>query len=323
MLLTSGCIQSRNYEAQLLVQLAQINAHLQSIDKKLEEKTYSKKNTKRKEKEYKGVNHIKLNEIKFPREITTESIEKYVFSILEASKFQNSYSKNDPQVDLLTEIGEKHIEILFKYSTYFELWLRYYPLKAINKMATEKSRKYFPLYLEKSPRLIITLNKNNWQNDVRAILLKGIKNKWKNLPHEWVEAIASFQDPSTFEALSIYYSESAYHYSIYERLKNLPDFPLEEATIKAWKNAKYSDSWQSRMLSIIAVRYGQEDALEYIVNLLRNSGKKSKFQKHIVAFVNATNTDIKTKQEIIVWYDLHKNQLSFNKKSMKFEIERP
>ena len=320
MLLASGCTQSGNYEAQLLVQLAQINTHLQSIDKKLEKKTYYKKNSKRKKKEYKGVDHIKLNEIKFPKEITAESIDKYVFSILEISKSQDSWSPKDPQVDLLSQIGEEYIEILFKYSTYFESWLRFYSLNAINVMATEKSRKYFPIYLKKSPRLVITINKNGWQNDVRIILLEGIKNKWKNLPHEWVESVVSFKDPSTYEELAVYYIEGGYKYSIYERLKDLPDFPLEEATIKAWKNAKYSDSWQSRMLSTIAVQYGQADALEYIVNLLKNSSKKALFQEHIVAFINVTNAKVKTKQEVITWYDLHKEQLSFNKKSMKFEV---
>lgn len=319
MLLSSGCTQSSNYEAQLLAQLAQINTHLQSIDKKLEKKSYYKKRTKRKKKNYEGVDYVKLNEIKFPENITTESIEKYVFSILEASKTQGSWSPKDPQVDLLSKIGEEYIEILFKYAVHSETWLRFYSLNAINVMATEKSRKYFPMYLKKSPRLIITINKNGWQNDVRMILLEGIKNNWKNLPYEWIEAIASFKDPSTYDDLATYYIESEYKYSIYERLKNLPDFPLKESTIKAWENAKYSDSWQSRMLSIIAVQYGQLDALEYIVNLLKKSSKKALFQKHIVAFINATNAKVKTKQEVITWYDLHKGQLSFSKKSMRFE----
>jgi len=73
------------------------------------------------------------------------------------------------------------------------------------------------------------------------------------------------------------------------------------------------------MLSIIAVQYGQLDALEYIVNLLKKSSKKALFQKHVVAFANVTNAKVRTKQEVITWYGLHKGQLSFNKKNMKFE----
>ncbi len=232
----SGCFYREDVFYDILKELNQISRRLDKIEHHLESKEYEarKKPPKRADKKSGKVDLVKLNAIKFPTDTSKESLRNYVFQVLSASKEQNRWSPKDPQVELLTKIGEENIDILIDFAKYKATWTRFYRKHAVHKLATERSRKIITDAISENRYLIKTILKNGWQGDVKEILIRDIENRVENLPKEWLKAASSFRDRSTYKALIGYFINCNYKYRTYEIIKDLPGIELQKPIIMAW-----------------------------------------------------------------------------------------
>ena len=90
------------------------------------------------------------------------------------------------------------------------------------------------------------------------------------LNQEWIKALASLKDPTTYDAMIQYLVTNPYNrYGTYQAIKNLPGIKIDDKVIREiWKNipASQENDHQKSTFAIVALGVGELDALD-IVNV--------------------------------------------------------
>ena len=85
-----------------------------------------------------------------------------------------------------------------------------------------------------------------------------------------IEAVASYEDPNTYEDLKNHLIYGHNREATYNQIKNLPGIDLTEAIHKAWNAAKYGHEWEATRMALIAIEWGSVDAIGYAIDALKN-----------------------------------------------------
>lgn len=210
-----------------------------------------------------GADRVKLKEITLPDNPSDEQVSEYINKILRVSNSQNRFSTEDPQVRMLAAVGSEHLKQLIE--AHWQHGAQLYALEAIVRLAGDEHK---PLIFERllgKPELVAVIIENGWEEDARDILVQGLRECDRSTPQEWFEAVARLQDPSTYPALMECLSKSCNPAFLISTLRELPDFPIEEAVRETWNNAK-DDEFGNRIdAAFIAADHGHIDALVALV----------------------------------------------------------
>ncbi len=260
-----------------------------------------------------------LQKIDFPKEPSDENLRLYVAQIIEISQNQTTYTPSDPQIGMLTRLGEEHIQILLdalKSNNPYNFHL----LRAIDRLSTEKSKPQILASLSTAPSLAEILLKNSWQNDARETLIQGLHQEF--LPEDWLRAVASFEDPSTYDALIQHMVHGLNPASTYEVVENLPGIQLDDAVDKTWQRSKHRHGWQADTFAIIAIGYGKVDALEHLIHVLDSRKPDQEYLKDqaLQALIEHTTAHGST-EEIRAWYQQNRDHLVFDSADKKFKVK--
>lgn len=267
-----------------------------------------------------------LEKIILPENPTRDQVKSYIQAILNIADSQNSYDPRDPPTAMLAKIGGDNLEMLLaEGNAHNETVRSCYISGAAKLLARPRHKEIILKWLDKYPELVPIVQREGWQNDARATLIKKLKECPRDLPIEWVQAVASFNDPATYEDLTQYFAVTWHKNSCYEIIKKLPGLNLTNAVQTAWQNAKYGDIHELCDMIPIAMENGSLDALEMAVKV--NAGKVSgrdsssyyieQCRKTIEKFTDARGSPA----DIEKWFNANKDKLSFDSQIKKFVVK--
>ena len=209
-----------------------------------------------------GPNIQALNQITLPASPTKQQVVEYVQTIAAASTNQTVFSVEDPQIGMLEEVGSENIDVLLSAPSS----LSFYIVGAVSRLADEEHKQLIIDALPKYVELIHLIVQKGWVDDARTILMKVLHTHPNYLPPEWINTVAAFQDPSTYDDLKEYLVNGANRQLTYQALSRIPGIDLSQAVAEAWAKAKSACSDCVRVaMAPIALRFGHQDALGYLV----------------------------------------------------------
>ncbi len=300
---------------QILQALQKINARLDKLEDPDDDRT------SRSSHRSSGPDRKLLNAIQYPEDPTKENVRNYVDRIAIATEGQNSYSTSDPQVPMLARVGEENMDILIDAAETSGRGMSHYHInRAIQRLATEKSKDLILRALNDNRELAEVVLENNWQGDARDTLVTGLSDA-EYLPSQWIECVASFKDPATYDALLGYFVRGMNRSQTYNVIKDLPGISMDKSVDDAWLRARRSHHWERCSMAIIAISYGRQDALEQLIrdmdakDMERNSHLRDQAQFAILDHTDVTNAEL---DDLKAWYAASKDSLTFDPATKKF-----
>ncbi|MDH3349872.1 MAG: hypothetical protein OEM02_17425 [Desulfobulbaceae bacterium] len=262
-----------------------------------------------------------LDKIKLPENPSKNQILKYFREIAQATQNQRSFSESDPQVYMLMEVGHENLEYLVSYNA--DHMVDMYFTAAIKELAQEEDKELILSYLPRKRDLVKVVVGKRWEEDAKQILISELTELPQYLPTEWVSAVASFDEPCTYDSLKNYLIYGSNRTWTYKAIKNGTSITgLKEAVDEAWKNAKKDHSeWDKFSFAPIAVSYGHVDALEVIISSLDSpSNTPSVYQprQHIFQYTEFRGSNDKIRK----WFKQNKSKLVFDEENEKFIIKQ-
>ncbi len=332
-IILAGFLTTTNYagvtsSSEVVKLLRQISDKLTSIDKRLQklEKKQAKKTllSSMVPHSQNGPNITALSEIEFPKKPDKKNIKEYIWNVQTASPNQNCFSPHDMQVALLKKVGHANIDLLIKALNMRSgprFNSRYHLEYAIKDMAEPSDKEMIIKALPFSTTLIDVIVRYGWEKDVRKILIDKLLYT-QYLPTAWIAAVAGFQDPETYDLLKKYFISNGDRIGVYEVIKDLPGIKLDDAVDEAWKMAKCQENndWQKFNTSMVAVEYGNKEALEYLLNNYANP----RFSYHAMKSrrIIKDHVDFKgSNYEIKNWFNKNKQNIVFDKNDKKFKLK--
>ncbi|MHC5038345.1 MAG: hypothetical protein ACYTHM_13605 [Planctomycetota bacterium] len=274
----------------------------------------------------------KFRKIKLPENPTKEQVREYVRKIQDASRGQRVFSSSDPQTTLLIRVGSEHLDVLIDALEREMIGMSNYHL--INAIKSLARRKHLPLI-----RTALPLHKNlaevilakGWEREVKDILVEELRSGHSYLPTEWIKAVASLRDPSTYKDLLEFFVHGSNPCMTFDALKAIPDFPrmdLENAVGQVWRRVKSGETgfgpsqWERDTVAKIAAKYGHVDALGHLLNVL-NRERDTRFSRYpnlrpeVLRLVPLRGTN----RELLQWYTQNRDRLRFDKAKGKYFVQ--
>jgi len=254
-----------------------------------------------------------LGRIQLPENPSPEDVREYIQAIDQASSGQQRWGSDDRQVAMLKEIGPEHALLLAE-TTPDSYYLRF----ALPALITNEHQAWVLDHLRAYPWLAEVVWKNGWTEAARPVLLRGLKERWDDLPQAWIKAVASFEDPATYHDLVNYLVNGDNREATYRLLSKLPEIDLDDAVSRAWKNAKYEPDYKTRELLPVAIAHGHIDALRIgILDVLGSSpgdaGIRKAIRKH-------TGLDLPD-DEIRDWFRANEKKLRFDNSTGLYRVQ--
>ena len=327
----SGCSTTSNTQDLYLEELKGIRSSLDKIADNLEEQNADNKKLAEFSSKYasshtmNNVNLVELADITLPENPSEEDVKKYINAIKIASAGQRGSSARDPQVEMLKAVGQENVPLLVDalLEGSQDYPFRYHAIYAIQGLATETHKAVILKSLAKEQRLAGIVLEKGWENDAHDTLVEGLQ-KGQRLESDWIKALVSLNDPETYPLLRDYFINGENCYWTYAIIKDLPIEDLGGAVEKAWKNSQYTHEYSRQKMAIIAVGYGQLDALEFLIETLASPSPSSRshtLREIRVAVVDAIGLN-ESNEKLADWFNTNRDHLKFDPDSQKFVIKQ-
>ena len=232
------------------------------------------------------------------------------------------FTPDDPQVTLLAEVGEENIELLIDAATQSR-WNNFHTTQAIIRLATAKSKTLVVNALPKNHDLIEAVVRNGWEDDVRETLVSellavGPSGYANYLPEVWIYAVARFGDPETYDALLHYFVHGSNRLSTYDAIRRLPGINIAEHVPEAWQQTRNSHDWERVGMAIVAVAYGEKEALAELFDSL-SASDYDYYKGRILRTILEHTTAKGSNEALSDWYEANKHALEFDEQTKKFK----
>jgi len=262
-----------------------------------------------------------LEQITLPHDATRDQVRDYISQILVASR-RVEENEHDPQIDMLEKVGAQNVDLLIDMARDNH---NYYLNRAVNDLAQPDHKAMVIDALATNQDLIDTIIDHGWQLDAKPTLLKVFAENSSNTGGaygNWVIAIASLKDPTTYDALKNYYISHPDD-DVFKALQPLPNFDLAGAVGAAWNKARTSEPWAIRNMLPAAAQFGEPNVLEIAVRMLKPAGDSYARQRARKVMRNFTPATGATDADLIAWYESNKANLVFDQPSGKFVLRPP
>lgn len=268
-----------------------------------------------------------LNKIILPANPTRLQARRYISDIVNASSEQNIFSSDDPQVEMLARVGREHLDLLLDNVRTSARSIQ--AINAIKKLATDEDRDLVVSYFVQAPELIEIIQSKRWEGAARGEMLRYLQTHPDNVSMNIVLALASLQDPSTYDDLIYGFSHAWGQIGEgYKALENLPGFDLKKAVNAAWEvrlsrpqYGKYGTP-EEYAVAALAARCGHRDALDYLFQVLAaNVDMPSNVSSAKESILAATNAPISPEADLLRWYEEKKAKLRYDETARRFQAD--
>lgn len=260
-----------------------------------------------------------ITDMKLAERPTKAQVRDYIEAIMVASQRRSAYRIDDPQVEMLCKVGKENVDELMaaddrmgraRGSVYLD--------EAIEKLARPEDKALVLKALASHPRLVTLVVKYQWKAEAHATLLAGLKDPHeRSLPKEWIEAVASFEEPGTYPDLKAYLVRCFNRQQTFEAIKALPGIDLRDTVAESWKNAQRGTPGEQLAGCAMAAEYGHIDALDALVRILKESENDVQLRRAAVLLRRYTNATGDS-DELVAWYQANRDNLRFDEQQRKF-----
>lgn len=256
-----------------------------------------------------------------------KSCQAYIDSILQRvqRQEQRSASVDDPEVAMLAKVGPSHVDLLAGSLSKGRGQYRsdYYLMYAMNALANEDNKEIILKYLPVATMLIYSVNKQNWQQEARPIVLQELRRNQHALPPMWLVVAANYKDPEADEALRRSIEKVTYSPFHILSLAESTTFDVSAIAIKRYKEAlSMKDSTATYALPCLAgaaALYGEKGALKTLCDIFTGKIKDIRYpsgspyykglaRRIVVRLTGASGSD----EEIANWVRDNLSQLTFD-----------
>jgi hypothetical protein len=261
-----------------------------------------------------------LSKILLPNNPTEHQVRDYINAISLASRNQQNYQASDPQVAMLLEVGHKNIDelLLAARGTDFS---QTYIIAAIKALAKNEDKEKIIAALEERPKLVEVITAKGWAHDAQGILIKKLHDNPNYLPYEWIAAIASLQNPATYDDLTNYFMNGSNRRSTYKYIARLPGIDLTQAAPIAWERAR-GDKYEVVDLTEAALSAGYLPALDFVFETLDNNNNLRPSQYSPRALIFQFTAIQGSNEELKKWYETNRAGLHFDAGLKRFAVEK-
>lgn len=257
-----------------------------------------------------------LKGIVLPENPTRAEAEQYVKSIVEDAEKQICSSPKDPQVDMLVALGPQYVDLLLKYKD------QYHVRAAVKRLVGPEHKELIVRELPTCYDLIDVVLDQGWESDVHDILIGELKKQPEHLPQCWIQAVAGFEDPATYDDLKLYLVRGNGRSCTYDAIKNLPGIDLRDAVGKAWKRSRYESSdYERQEMIYVAIHFGNTDALAAAAKLLAQDDKDHSYNvDRIRKALKPLLPDEVSPDDFPAWYQAHQTALYFDENTRRYQV---
>lgn len=271
-----------------------------------------------------GADEVALAAIVLPENATKEQLHDYVKQVIAATKGQNTFSSEDPQVAMLAKVGPRNVDVLLSVLGMRRTNMEYYILPAIGQIADNENKALILQALAVHHDLASVINEKEWAKDAKDTLIQGLRDHNGRLPTEWIEAVASLADPATYDLLTAYLVAGDNPSGTYTAIKSLPGIDLDEAVAKVWAVHKDSgdglDWWRQSGIAAMAAEHGHVDALGQLIALQQDE-KNQYWAREMRRTVFRLSGTAGTDAEMLQWFVKNKDKLVFDSKAGKYMVK--
>lgn len=304
-------------DAETMQMLKEISRKLDAVDARLK-KLEEKKPANVVPGMTNNFNPAVFEKITLPDNPTREQAAEYIQKIVNASRGQQSFSSNDPQIALLTRVGSKNLDLLLKHYN-----ANFYVQMAIQNLATPDDKDVILKALKENRNLIVVVLRNGWEKDVKDLILQELKTSRNILPPQWIEAAATFKDPKTYPDLIEYFISGNNPTFTYKAIRMLPGIELEDAVSKMWDRKRLSGNyWERDSAAMIAAEWGHLDALGYLINRLNDPKLEQHMSGEIKNLVWQVTGQYGSPAELAKWAKENGDNLTFDEKTRKYVVRK-
>jgi hypothetical protein len=216
-----------------------------------------------------GPDREALAAIARPTRWTPDEVDRYVGEIIEVSSRTDHVFENDPQVQMLSEVGPENIAFLFEALGKAAGAADSHVERAIQHVIQDSHRKLLLTYLPFHPRLASIVVARGWQKDAGDVLIDGLRRNIY-LTDAWLQAVASLGDDRVPEAVRRYMGSGLNPAAAYRVLKGLDYYRLDEAVHETWRALPVAQSWLLDEFATIAATHGVIDALKRVAHAVES-----------------------------------------------------
>lgn len=299
--------------AELAQRAAELNRELREVETQLRQQRGQSRRAATSE----------LDEIVLPDNPTREDYTAYIDAIDEATQGQNSFSSNDPQVEMLSQIPPEHVDLLVG-RVGSRSSLRFHAQYALRGMDLSVLRERINALVLDQPAMIGIVVSYGWSQDAREAITAKLKQEPPNLGIAWFQAAAELNDPSLYDAMHRSALQTRYGMQVLEVLECLPDYDLDRTVAEMWARANDgSNTHNLYQIAQSAAAYGHVDALGVLISQLarRSSFHSSNGENtydsqraSIMRYIDFAGTA----EEIAEWFELHKDELIFDHVTQRY-----
>jgi len=213
---------------------------------------------------------------------------------------------------MLMAVGHENIDVLIQATAGYD----FYIVEAIKALATDSDKDKILTSLNGHTALVNVVVDKGWVKDAEATLVNRLRTNPEYVPPAWIEAVASLQDPTTYDDLLNYLMNGSNAYLTYRSISRLPGIDLSTAVPVAWEKTQGND-YDRVQLTEGALAAGYLPALDFVVGNL-DTGKVGQYQLNARALFFQFTGVQGSNEELKQWYKDNRKTLQFDEKTRKF-----
>lgn len=263
-----------------------------------------------------------LRQIHLAPNATAAAVKQYVHEICAASRGQNSFSDDDPQIRMLAKVGSTNVQHLID-CVEGQPFGSFHLEAAIALLADDQNKSLILKALPEHKGLVKVIARRGWESDAKETLLTELReSRGAYLPSEWITAVAALQDPASYALLRDYFIHGSNKAWTYNAIKDLPIPDLPKAVEEAWIRSRKDRSYEKPYMARIAMTYGHKDALEYMLSTLADGtgdhdGRDCESRSSVLKVIDFYGSDT----ELNDWFNKNREKITFDPSIKKFVIK--
>ncbi len=255
-----------------------------------------------------------------------EDIDKYeVMASLRAinriSDRVSFWSPDMPEINKLSQIDPKYIDVLLDFSHSTSSYrFKYAMNSALSRIATDEHKPVILKALKSNRDLIQLVINKGWIKDAKSIIQQSLslREKWYSV--EWIKAAAMLEDTTMYEDLREYLKNGSNRKHTFDAIRYMKGMVVDDVIAYLWNNKidfSSSYAYPEALITQMAIELGYKDALEHYIKSVTFDLDEMFYSSDYVRKLFDVTDDYPS---MIGWYKIHKDKISFNKKTMKWEL---
>lgn len=257
-----------------------------------------------------------LAKIALPKNPTKQQARDYINAIVLVSKNQQNYQAADPQVTMLAAVGHDHIDELILAMRGND-YTQTHTITAIKMLVSDGDKAMIINSLYDHPKLVEVVMARGWVADAQEVLIRKLRESPGYLPTEWIAAVASLNNPSTYGDLTNFFMNGSNKRITYRFISRLPGIDLTQAAPIAWEKTR-KDNYEIGGVTEAALSVGYLPALDFVVESL--DAVQQAYEYNPRALMYQYTAQQGTNEELKKWHAANRSNLAFDAQLKRFVV---